>query len=144
MQPREKVLLVEDHAFFAGEVAEYLDEERNFNVVTAKTFEDAVRQIKKNGPFAYSFLDILLQNGKTGVDLAETYKKELGRIMFVTGCVDETILSKISQYASASKLSEIWQKLEDFLEGGKPKIDSHETEQYKQARSSAHNKAVRF
>lgn len=128
MQPHKPtVLLVEDHTYFASEIRDFLETDCGFNVVYATNYADACRAIKKYAPFKYSFLDILLQNGKTGVDIVEKYKHELGRIIFVTGCVDETILHKISNYASASKLQEIWPKLESFIEGQDPKIDAYES-----------------
>lgn len=136
MQQKPDVLLVEDHSYFASEIRDYLESDCGYSVVYATDFADACRAIKRYAPFKFSFLDILLQNGKTGVDLVERYKSELGRVMFITGCVDETILNKIAEYASASKLQEIWPLLEEFLEGGMPRINSNE--------SSAHRVAIKL
>lgn len=122
-----KVLIVEDHSFFAEELIEYLRDDCFYEVVHASNFLDAVRLIKKENGFDFSILDILLQNGKTGVDIAEKFKDQLGRILFVTGCVDEAVLNKIENYASTSKLHEIWSPLEKFLAGGTPKINENET-----------------
>lgn len=127
MQPRTRVLLLEDHKYFAVEIREFLEDDCGYTVVYAANYADACRAIKKYGYFDYALLDILLQNGKTGVDLAEKYSKRLGRIMFITGCVDETILSRIDGYASASKLQEVWTPLEDFLAGKKPQLDAYES-----------------
>jgi CheY-like chemotaxis protein len=119
-----KVLIVEDHSYFATELIAYLREDRLFDVVYASNFSDAVSALDGNSSFDFSILDILLQNGKTGVDIVEKFKNKLGRILFVTGCVDEAVLNKIEDYASASKLHEIWPPLEKFLAGGCPKINS--------------------
>lgn len=122
-----KVLIVEDHSYFAKELIEYLQDDCSYEVVHASNFLDAVKLIKKENKFDFSILDILLQNGKTGVDIAERFKDQLGHIMFVTGCVDEAVLNKIENYASTSKLHEIWSPLEKFLAGGYPKINENET-----------------
>lgn len=133
MQQKPDVLLVEDHSYFASEIRDYLESDCGYKVIYAANYADACRAVKRYGPFKFSFLDILLQNGKTGVDLVERYEQELGRVMFITGCVDETILNKIAEHASASKLQEIWPQLEDFLEGGMPRINSNESSAYRVA-----------
>ena len=115
----------------ANEVKEFLEEECNAKVSVASSYIEASKMIKKNRPFDFSFLDILLQNGKTGVDLLERHKEKLGRVMFITGCIDETVLNKIREHASVSKMTEIWPKIEDFLSGGTPKITSYESSAYK-------------
>lgn len=131
MSAKKRVLLVEDHSFFSNEVKEFLEEECDTSVSTATSFLEAVKIIKKSRPFDFSFLDILLQNGKTGVDLVEKYKEKLGRVMFITGCIDETVLNKIKEHASVSKMTEIWPKLEEFISGGKPKITAYDSAGYK-------------
>lgn len=127
MAKKRKILIVEDHSFFAKELIEYLTDDCSFEVVHASNFLEAEQLIKKENSFDFSILDILLQNGKTGVDVVEKFKDQLGRIMFVTGCVDEAVLNKIENYASTSKLREIWSPLEKFLTGGYPKINENDT-----------------
>jgi response regulator RpfG family c-di-GMP phosphodiesterase len=118
---KARALVVEDHSYFGNEIVSFLKEDCAFDVVYAANYLDAVKALQTT-EFDFSFLDILLQNGKTGVDIAENFRKKLGKIMFITGCVDDTVLSRIKDYASASKLCEIWPLLEKFVAGGCPKI----------------------
>lgn len=116
-----KILIVDDHTFYVKELQEKLKED-GYEVLYAKNYIEAESLIMNN-TFDASFLDIILQNGKTGIHLAEKYGKKLGRIMFVTGCTDETTIRTISnKYASASKMTSIWVPLATFLNGGKPSI----------------------
>lgn len=117
-----KIFYLEDHEFFASEVIEYLIEEGH-DVHYAVSYKEAERIISKEGPFECSLLDVLLQNGKTGVLLAEEHGDELGRKMFITGTPDKSFLDAIEKHCSASKYHVIYDKIEEFLAGGSPKID---------------------
>lgn len=112
-----KVLLLEDHNFFGDEIAEYLRDEMKADVSYAHTYDEAALMIEQRGPFDFSFLDIILQNGKTGIDIVNNYEQRLGKIMFITGCIDQATLERIKDYSSASKLYEIWPKLKAFVDG---------------------------
>lgn len=117
-----KALLLEDHSFFGDEIKEYLVEEHKCDVSHAHTYDEAIKLIKEHGPFEFSFLDILLQNGRTGIDIVNAFEKDLGKVLFVTGCVGDETLDRIKQYNSVSKLHEIWPKIESFLGGNRVSI----------------------
>lgn len=121
-----KIFYLEDHTFFASEVIEYLQEEGH-EVHYAVSYKEA-QEVVNNGPFDCTLLDVILQNGKTGILFAEEYADQLGRIMFITGTPDKSTLNAMSRYSSASKLFLIYDKLEEFLSGGNPKIDPNQDE----------------
>jgi DNA-binding NarL/FixJ family response regulator len=110
-----KILLLEDHSFFASELVEYFNEDTKFEVVYVKSYKEAVAAIETHTQFNYSILDVILQNGKTGIDIAKTYNSQLGKIMFLTGCTDQATLSALRNYIVVSKLEVIWPKLELFF-----------------------------
>ena len=117
-----KILIVDDHKFYVNELLEKLREDGH-NVHYAKNYLEAQSIIDQNPQFDISLLDVILQNGRTGLHLAEEYGTKLGRIMFVTGCNDDTTIKAIStKYASASKILSIWGPLKEFMNGGKPSI----------------------
>jgi len=111
-----KILLVEDHSFFGNEINEYLVNKKH-DVSYAATYVKAVAAIKENGPFDFSLLDVLLQNGKTGIDIVSLFEARLGRIMFITGCISEDVIKSISPYSSATKREVIWPKIDRFMNG---------------------------
>lgn len=117
-----KIFYLEDHKFFASEVIEYLEEEGH-EVFYSASYDEAEYIVKCHSPFDCSLLDVILQNGKTGILFAEEYADELGRIMFITGTPDKSTLDAMERYSSASKLFLIWDKIESFLNGDEPKID---------------------
>jgi DNA-binding NarL/FixJ family response regulator len=110
-----KILLLEDHSFFASELVEYFNEDTEFEVVYVKSYKEAVAALDIHKQFDYSILDVILQNGKTGIDIAKTYDTRLGKIMFLTGCTDQATLSALRNYIVVSKLEVIWPKLELFF-----------------------------
>jgi DNA-binding NtrC family response regulator len=118
-----KILYLEDHEFFASEVIEYLEEEGH-EVHFASSYQQAIDALKKEEKFDCSFLDVILQNGKTGVLFANEFGPQLGRVMFITGCPDKMTLNAIKEYSSASKSYSIWEPIETFMEGGSPHIES--------------------
>lgn len=118
-----KVFYLEDHEFYAEDVIALLQKEGH-EVTYVSNYKDCV-EILKNNKFDCSILDVILQNGKTGLQLAEDYKNNLGRIMFLTGCVDKATLDTvISRYPSANKLFNSVGKIKEFLKGGYPTIDN--------------------
>jgi DNA-binding response OmpR family regulator len=110
-----KILLLEDHSFFASELVEYFNEDTKFEVVYVKSYKEAVAAIDTHTYFDYSILDVILQNGKTGIDIAKSYAPQLGKIMFLTGCTDQATLGALRNYIVVSKLEVIWPKLELFF-----------------------------
>jgi DNA-binding response OmpR family regulator len=118
----KKILLCDDHTFYCQDIIEYL-REINYEVHYVPTYKQADALLQTNS-YDFSLLDIILQNGKTGFNLAEKYENKLGKIMFITGCVDRSTLEILqnSKHASASKGIVIWETLNIFLAGGTPKI----------------------
>lgn len=110
------ILLVEDHGFFGDEINEYFLEKKH-TVAYASNYVDAVAKIKTSAPFDFCFIDVLLQNGRTGIDIVNEFESKLGRIMFITGCINEDILKRIDKYCSATKRQVIWPKIEKFMNG---------------------------
>lgn len=111
-----KILYLEDHEFFASEIIEYINEDTPHDIYYAKTYQEAEKLLEEHKNFDASILDVILQNGKTGLLLAETYETKLGDIMFVTGCTDNITLNAISKYEYIAKIDIIWDKLNKFLE----------------------------
>lgn len=118
-----KIFYLEDHKFFASEVIEYLEDEGH-EVYYAASYDEAETLVKMGAPFDCALLDVILQNGKTGILFADEYKKDLGRIMFITGTPDKSTLNAMSRYCSASKLFTIYDKIDEFLKGGWISIDN--------------------
>lgn len=112
-----KILFLEDHAFFASDIVEYFQEDTDFECVYAKSYKEAVIAFEKHKKFDFSILDVILQNGKTGLDIAKTYKDKTGSIMFLTGCCDSTTLNALKEYIVVSKLEVIWPKIDMFING---------------------------
>ena len=110
-----RILYLEDHEFFAGEIIDYVVNDTPHDIFYAKTYKEAEYLIEKHGSFDCSILDVILQNGKTGILLAETYKDILGDIMFVTGCNDTITLKALENYKYVAKMKVIWDDLDDFL-----------------------------
>lgn len=111
-----KILYLEDHEFFASEIIEYIEEDTQHDVYYAKTYQEAEKLLQEHKSFDASILDVILQNGKTGLLLAETYDARLGKIMFVTGCTDNITINAISKYKHIAKIEVIWDKLNEFLD----------------------------
>ena len=109
-----KVFYLEDHEFFSVDIIEYLLE--NHEVYYAKTYLEAEKLIEKHKNFDVSIVDVILQNGKTGIHFVSKYEGSLGKIMFLTGCVDQLTLDKLSKWEVASKREVIWDKLDKLLE----------------------------
>lgn len=121
-----KILYLEDHEFFASEIIEFLEDEGH-DVHYASNYSDAEKIVlEQEDPFDCSLLDVILQNGKTGILFAEEYGDALGRIMFITGTPDKATLDAMEKYSSASKMFLIWDKIDCFINGGCPKIERND------------------
>ena len=110
-----KILYLEDHAFFGDSVNEALHEDfPNHTVDYATTYLQAEALISKNN-YDISVLDVILQNGKTGIHFAEKYNKNLGKILFVTGCKDELTLKALDKYTTISKQPHVLDAIKKFI-----------------------------
>jgi DNA-binding response OmpR family regulator len=116
------IFYLEDHEFFAEEVIEYL-QEIGHCVTFVSSWEDAQRELSKGSKFDMSILDVILKNGKTGFQFAEQWKENLGRILFLTGCVDDVTINAVNRYGAISKLTKFRTPLKMFIDGEKPIIE---------------------
>lgn len=110
-----KILYLEDHEFFASEILEYIAEETPHEVYYAKTYKEAEQLLESHKKFDAAILDVILQNGKTGLLFAENYEEKLGDILFVTGCNDNITKNALSKYKNIAKMDVIWGNLQKFL-----------------------------
>jgi len=112
----KKVLFLDDHAFWSDEIIEYLRDDKGLEVHYAQSYNDACKLVEKEKHFDMSILDVILQNGKTGILFAETFKKDkLGNIIFITGCNDQTTTAALGKYQHAHKMDNIWETLDNFI-----------------------------
>ena len=121
-----KILLLEDHAFYGDEIYEALCD-AGHEVFYARNYKQGVEGVSKT-KFDCSVLDIILQNGNTGLSFAKDFEDRLGRVFFVTGCEDSATLEAITnnpKYASATKGYNVYRSLKEFLDGGTPTIKQH-------------------
>lgn len=115
----KKILFLDDHSFWSQEIVEYLKEEKGLDVHYAQSYNEAQAIMKKDKSFDMAILDVILQNGKTGIHFAEEHKEKLGDIIFITGCNDEFTLNALKSYKHASKLDNVWPTLDKFIEDNK-------------------------
>jgi len=112
-----KVLYLEDHKFFASEILEYLKDDLKLDVTYVDSWESVKTVLNTNVKFDISILDVLLKNGKTGFHVAQQWEKKLGRILFITGCIDEVTLNSLKKYSSINKTTCVWNPLKKFIDG---------------------------
>lgn len=110
-----KVFYLEDHEFFSVDIIEYL-RELGHEVYYAKTYAEAEAIINEVQNFDVSIVDVILQNGKTGIHFVSKHEGNLGKIMFLTGCVDSQTLDKLTKWQVASKRDVIWDTLDTLLQ----------------------------
>jgi CheY-like chemotaxis protein len=111
----KKVLFLDDHTFWSVEIIEYLRDDKGLEVHYAQSYNEAVAIMKKEKSFDMSILDVILQNGKTGLLFAETFKENLGNIIFITGCNDQTTNTALESYNHVHKLDNVWEALDAFI-----------------------------
>lgn len=109
-----KVFYLEDHEFFSVDIIEYL-QEAGHQVYYAKTYAEAEKLVEKVGSFDVSIVDVILQNGKTGIHFVSKYEPILGKIFFLTGCIDQPTIDKISKWKYASKREFDWEMLDEII-----------------------------
>jgi response regulator RpfG family c-di-GMP phosphodiesterase len=119
------IFYLEDHHFFADIIIRNL-KQLGYDVLYCDNYYEAEKVIEKNGPFEFSILDVMLKNGKNGINFVEKYHDKLGNFIFLTGCKDEATIRTINnrEYPSISKMYEIVDDLIDFIEKGKRPIIS--------------------
>ena len=112
-----KILYLEDHHFFAEEIIEYLEDDLEYEVAYADSWESVKAILDTGVVFDISILDVILKNGKTGVQVAQHWEPQLGKIIFLTGCSDDATHKAIEKYSVISKLHTVWEPLNSFLNG---------------------------
>lgn len=115
-----KILFLEDHAFFAKEIVEYIQlfiNDGKMEVFYANTYKEAVALVEVHGVFDKTILDVQLQNGRNGIEFADNNKDKIGDILFITGCIEPQILDTLKEkkYQYISKQSLLWETLTSFL-----------------------------
>jgi len=110
-----KILYLEDHAFYGDEMYKTLHKDlSNHTVDYATNYSQAV-SFMNNKSYDISLLDVILQNGRTGIHFAEKYQKCLGHILFITGCKDEPTLEALKHYEYIPKSTKSLNLIRDFL-----------------------------
>lgn len=115
-----KILILEDHTFFAKEVIQYIQmflNKGDMEVVYANTYKEAEAAMVLHKKFDNAILDVQLQNGHNGIEFADKNNKNLGKILFITGCIEPHILNTLTEktYKYISKQSLLWGTLTQFL-----------------------------
>ena len=110
-----KFFFLEDHEFFSVDIIEYL-RDNGHEVSYAKTYAEAEKIMSNHNKFDVSIVDVILQNGKTGIHFVSNYEPRLGRILFLTSCVDQPTLNKLSKWEVASKRDVIWERLDSIID----------------------------
>jgi CheY-like chemotaxis protein len=116
-----KILLLEDHTFFAKEIIGYIKmfiDKGNLDIHYASNYKEADALLATHKDFQYTILDVQLQNGRNGIEFADKNKNNIGKILFITGCVEPEVLNTLEskKYQYISKQSLLWAPLTKFLE----------------------------
>ena len=94
MTAKAKILVVEDEAIVAADIAASLEEMGYDLASVAYTGEDAVRLVEAEKPDLV-LMDIMLGSGINGIEAAEAMKKKGNvPVIFITAYSDEDILNK--------------------------------------------------
>lgn len=110
------IFILDDHEFYCLDIIEYLREMKH-NVVYIKSFKDAIAYFQEHPQqmFDFSLIDIILSNGKTGVHFVSQYEQRLGKILFITGCVDENTLQTIQKWDFVNKQDNVLEKIDMYI-----------------------------
>lgn len=89
----------------------------NFTLHYASTYKEAEFMMTEHQSFEYAILDVQLQNGRNGIEFADKNKDKIGKMMFITGCIEPEVLSTLDskKYQYISKQSLLWVPLKKFL-----------------------------
>jgi DNA-binding NarL/FixJ family response regulator len=110
-----KILYLEDHSFFGDSVRDILVEDYPQHQIDYVTnYANAVNIMKEN-KYDISILDVILQNGKTGIHFAEKFTPYLGKILFVTGCKDELTIKALEKYEYVNKDLKVISTIREFI-----------------------------
>lgn len=110
-----RILYLEDHAFFGDSLFEMLVQDfpqHQFEYATS--YAQAEARILNN-KYDLSLLDVILQNGKTGIHFVEKYNQDLGKVLFVTGCSDTLTLKTLEKYNYTGKDIKVLKVITEFI-----------------------------
>lgn len=110
-----KILYLEDHAFFGDSVVDILLTDFPEHKIDYATSYASAEALMKENKYDISILDVVLQNGKTGIHFAENYTRTLGKILFVTGCKDELTLKALEKYKYINKDLKVIKVIKEFI-----------------------------
>lgn len=110
-----KILYLEDHAFFGDSIIAILKKDFPQHTYDYATSYIQAVEMMKNNKYDVSILDVILQNGKTGIHFAENYTKDLGHILFVTGCKDDLTLKALEKYNHVAKDITVLSDIKSFI-----------------------------
>ena len=110
-----KILYLEDHVFYGDEMYKTLHKELSNHTVDYATNYAQAESFMIEKSYDISLLDVILQNGRTGIHFAEQYQQKLGRILFITGCKDEPTLEALKHYEYIPKSTKSLNLIREFL-----------------------------
>lgn len=109
------ILYLEDHNFYGDEMYKSICKISSIYKVDYATSYSQAKELMKNKKYDISLLDVILQNGKTGIHFAEEFTKQLGKILFITGCNDELTLKALQHYTYIPKDTQSLSFVKEFL-----------------------------
>jgi two-component SAPR family response regulator len=110
-----KILYLEDHSFFGDSVRDILVEDYPEHTIDYVTSFASAVDIMKNNKYDISILDVILQNGKTGIHFAEKFTSDLGKILFITGCKDDLTIKALEKYEYINKDLKVISTIREFI-----------------------------
>lgn len=110
-----KILYLEDHAFFGDSVIDILLTDFPEHSIDYATSYASAEILMRNNKYDISILDVVLQNGKTGIHFAENYTVALGKVLFITGCKDELTLKALEKYNYINKDLRVIKVIKEFI-----------------------------
>lgn len=112
-----RFFILDDHEFYCQDIIEYL-KEKGQEVFYAKTYKEANELISTLDKIDVSFIDIILNNGKTGLHFLSLWEYKLGNIFILTGCVDANTLDKVKKWKVIQKADNILNIIDEIISQG--------------------------
>ena len=118
-----KIFYLEDHLIYAKSVKDIIEEVLqdagiDYKIFYASDYRTAQKLISVYGEFTHSLIDVMLQNGKNGLELYEKNKSLLLNPLFITGNIDNATIDTLESrnYKHINKISDdVADTLETFL-----------------------------
>lgn len=109
-----RFFILDDHEFYCNDIIDYL-KEKGQEVFFAQTYQDACKIISKIDRIDVSFIDIILNNGKTGLHFLSLWEYKLGTVFILTGCVDAHTLDKVKKWKVIQKADNILDIIDEII-----------------------------